>query len=115
MIKDVAFIAYAVRDVPKAVAFYHDVLGLQLGESFGADYVEFDVGSVTFAVDSSPPGYEPGSCSGLAFEVDDIVEARNRLIGSDSEVSDIFDFPPCRACFARDPDGNRFTLHQRKA
>ncbi len=114
MIKDVAFIAYAVRDVPRAVAFYRDVLGLQPSESFSEEYVEFNVGSVAFAVDSSPPGYEPGSCSGLAFEVDDIVKARERLIGSGAEVTEIFEFSPCRACFARDPDGNRFALHQRK-
>ena len=34
MIKDVAFIAYAVRDVSRSVAFYQDGLGLQTGLNF---------------------------------------------------------------------------------
>jgi catechol 2,3-dioxygenase-like lactoylglutathione lyase family enzyme len=55
MIKDIAFVAYAVSDVPRAVAFYRDVLGLEPGEPFNDQYVEFNVGSIAFAVDGSPP------------------------------------------------------------
>lgn len=115
MIKDVAFIAYAVRDVPRSVAFYRDVICLQPGESFSEEYVEFNVGSTAFAVDSSPAGYEPGTCSGVGFEVDDIAAARARLIENSTHVSEIYDFPNCSACFAKDPDGNNFALHQRKS
>ena len=114
MIKDVAFIAYAVRDVPKAVAFYRDVVGLQPGEPFNEEYVEFNAGSTAFAVDSSPAGYEPGTCSGVAFEVDDIADARRRLVDNGVSVTEVYDFPKCSACFAKDPDGNNFALHQRK-
>jgi predicted enzyme related to lactoylglutathione lyase len=114
MIKDVAFIAYAVRDVPKAVAFYRDVVGLRPGEAFSDEYVEFNVGSTAFAVDSSPAGYEPGTCSGVAFEVDDIAATRHRLAANNVTVSEVYEFPPCFACFAKDPDGNNFALHQRK-
>ena len=107
--------AYAVSDVPRAVAFYRDVLGLQPGQAFNDGYVEFNVGTTAFAVDGSPPpGCEPGSCSGLSFEVDDIAAARDRLAKSGSPVSDVYDFPGCSACFAQDPDGNRFALHRRK-
>lgn len=61
MVKDVAFVAYVVRDVPQAVAFYRDVLGLQSA----------------FAVDGDPPpGSESAACTGLNFEVEDIVAAR---------------------------------------
>ena len=114
MIKDVAFIAYAVRDVSKAVAFYRDVVGLEPGESFSEEYVEFNVGSTAFAVDSSPAGYEPGTCSGVAFEVDDVATARERLVANKVTVTEVYDFPNCSACFAKDPDGNNFALHQRK-
>lgn len=114
MVKDVAFIAYAVRDVQKASAFYRDVVGLQPGKSFNENFVEFDVGSTAFAVDAEPAGYEPGTCNGISFEVDDVRAARERLLEGGVTVTEVFDFPVCSACFAKDPDGNGFALHQRK-
>jgi predicted enzyme related to lactoylglutathione lyase len=115
MVKDVAFIAYAVRDVPRAAAFYRDVVGLEAGESFGDEFVEFNVGpAAVFAIDSQPPGYEPGTCNGVAFEVDDIVAARERLVKNSVTVTPVYEFPNCSACFAKDLDGNGFALHQRK-
>lgn len=113
-VNDVAFIAYAVSDVPRSVAFYCDVVGLTPGKAFNEAYVEFDVGSTAFAVDGEAAGYSPGTCSGVAFEVDDIAAARERLAGSGAKVSDVHEFPPCWICFAEDPDGNRFALHRRK-
>lgn len=66
---DIAFIAYAVRDIQSAVAFYRDVVGLSLGEIANDEFVEFNAGTGTFAIDSSSAGYEPGSCNGVNFEV----------------------------------------------
>ena len=115
MIKDVAFIAYAVRDMPAAVAFYRDVLGLQLGDPFNDEFVEFNVGSTAFALDASPPpGCEPGRCSGLNFEVDDIAAAHHRLLEHGVKTTPVHEFPSCSICFAEDPDGNSFALHQRR-
>lgn len=115
MIKDIAFVAYPVRDIPTAVAFYRDVLGLELGEPFGENYVEFNVGSTVFAVDSEPPlVYEPGTCSGVHFEVENISAAREHLFKNNVDVSKIHEFPTCSVCFAKDPEGNSFALHQRK-
>lgn len=114
MIKNVAFIAYAVSDVPRSVAFYRDVVGLTPDKAFNEGYVEFDVGSTAFAVDGEPAGYAPGTCSGVAFEVDDVDAVRARLAGHGSTVSEVYDFPVCRICFAQDPDGNRFAIHRRK-
>lgn len=114
MIKNVAFIAYAVSDVPRSVAFYRDVVGLTVGKVFNDGYVEFAAGSTAFAVDGDPPGIEPGTCSGVAFEVDDIDAARSRLLDHGATVSEVHEFPPCWMCFAEDPDGNRFYLHRLK-
>ena len=114
MIKDVAFVAYAVRDVPRAVAFYRDILGLEPGEAFNENYVEFNVGSTAFAVDGEPPpGYEPGNSTGVNFEVDDVAAARQRLLENNVRVTEVYTLPVCSVCFAKDPDGNSFTLHQR--
>ena len=114
-IKDVAFTAYAVSDVERARAFYRDVLGLKEGQYFNDRFFEFDVGSSTFAIDGDPPpGLQPGSSSGVNFEVDDVVAAREHLIENDATVTEVYEFQTCSICFAMDPDGNGFALHQRK-
>jgi predicted enzyme related to lactoylglutathione lyase len=116
MVKGIAFFAYSVRDVPRARAFYSGTLGLTPGDSFGDHWIEFDVGNATFGVGNGEGlGFMPGSSTGAAFEVDDIEAMRDRLKGSGVEVSEVHEFPACFTCFASDPEGNRFALHQRKA
>ena len=116
MVKEIAFFAYSVRDVPKARAFYRDVLGLKEGESFGDHWIEFDVGNTTFGIGNGESlGYEPGKSSGISFEVDDIVDMRRRLLDSGVEAGEVNEFPACQAVFASDPEGNKFAIHQRKA
>lgn len=115
MVKDMAFFAYSVRDVPRARAFYADTLGLQPGDSFGDHWIEFNVGSTTFGIGNGEPlGFEPGSSTGAAFEVDDMQAMRARLAEAGVEVGDVHEFPGCVTCFASDPEGNRFALHQRR-
>jgi predicted enzyme related to lactoylglutathione lyase len=116
MVKDVAFIAYSVKDVPRAVAFYRDVIGLSPGGAeFGDQWVEFAVGATTFGVGNGESiGITPGSQFSAAFEVDDIDAAHASLVAQGVPSSDVMDSPVCRSCFVTDPDGNRFALHQRK-
>jgi predicted enzyme related to lactoylglutathione lyase len=115
MIKDMAFIAYSVRDIPRAVAFYRDVIGLEPGDIFSDHWAEFNVGSTAFGVGNGEPlGFVPGTSMGAAFEVDDIAALRDRLIAHNAPVSDLHEFPNCSAVFVTDPEGNRFALHQRK-
>lgn len=114
MIDDIAFIAYAVADMPRAIAFYRDAVGLTLAKTFNDAFVEFGAGSATFAFDAEPAGYEPGSCSGVAFEVDDVEAVRDRLNKHGATVGPVHEFRTCSICFAQDPDGNRFAIHRRK-
>lgn len=115
MVKDIAFFAYSVRDVPAAVAFYRDVVGLQPGQTFGDHWAEFDVGPTAFGLGNGESlGMPPGASSGAAFEVEDIAEMRQRLLRNGITVSEVHEFPNCSACFAADPEGNKFALHQRK-
>ena len=115
MVKDIAFIAYSVRDIPRARDFYRDVLGLEVGDTFGDHWVEFNVGSTTFGIGNGEPlGFMPGASNGAAFEVDEIGALRSRLQSMGLDVSELHEFPACTTCFASDPDGNRFALHQRK-
>jgi predicted enzyme related to lactoylglutathione lyase len=115
MVKDIAFFAYSVRDLPRARAFYAETLGLQQGDAYGEYWVEFNVGNATFGIGNGEPlGFEPGSSTGAAFEVDDMQAMRERLKASGVEVGEVHEFPACVTCFARDPEGNRFALHQRR-
>jgi predicted enzyme related to lactoylglutathione lyase len=115
MVKDIAFFAYSVRDVPRARAFYAETLGLRSGQSFGDHWIEFDVGNATFGIGNGEPlGFVPGASTGAAFEVDDMEGMRGRLLAAGVEVGEVHDFPGCMTCFASDPEGNRFALHQRK-
>lgn len=115
MVKDLAFVAYSVRDIPAAVTFYRDVVGLTPGETFGDHWAEFNLGSTAFGIGNGEPlGFIPGKSTGAMFEVDDIAATRQRLVENGTEVTEINEFPSgCRACFTSDPEGNRFGLHQR--
>ena len=116
MVKDVAFIAYSVKDVPRAVAFYRDVVGLTPGDLASDHWAEFDVGATTFGIGNGESiGIPVGSQASAAFEVDDVVAMRERMTAQGVQATEIWDSPSCWAFFATDPDGNRFALHQRKA
>ena len=108
-----AFVAYAVSDVPRARRFYTDVLELAPGESFGESFVEFDLGNATFAIDADPPGIVPGTCSGVSFECADVAATRARLAERGVDITGVMESPVCRFAFAKDPDGNSFQIHQR--
>ena len=115
MVKGVAFFAYSVRDVARATKFYRDIVGLQPGQSFGENWVEFDVGETTFGIGNGEPlGFMPGQSTGASFEVDNIAKMRQKFVDENVTVSELHDFPNCQACFVTDPEGNRFALHQLK-
>ena len=115
MVKEVAFIAYSVRDVPAARAFYRDTMGLTPGTSVSDHWVEFEVGSSTFGIGNGEPlGIAPGSSFSATFEVDDVVAERQRLLERGVPVTEIHESPVCYSAFVTDPEGNRFGIHQRK-
>jgi predicted enzyme related to lactoylglutathione lyase len=115
MIKEMAFVAYSVRDVPAARAFYRDTMGLTPGDSFGDHWAEFELGNVTFGIGNGEPlGIIPGSSFSATFEVGDVAAERERLLALGVPVTEIHDSPVCFSAFVTDPEGNRFGIHQRK-
>jgi len=115
MVKDMAFVAYSVKDVPRARDFYRDTIGLTPGSSFGDAWVEFNLGSTAFGIGNGETlGIPPGSSFAAVFEVDDLEKERTRLLAAGVPVTDVSESPVCHSCFVTDPDGNRFGLHQRK-
>jgi predicted enzyme related to lactoylglutathione lyase len=116
VIKSVAFTVYPVSDLERAKAFYRDTVGLGEPTMLHERWAEFDVGGATFAIATGGEsiGMPPGSSFSIAFETDDLNAAIERVRASGVEVGETFDSPTCHATFARDPDGNRFALHQLK-
>jgi predicted enzyme related to lactoylglutathione lyase len=113
VIKDMAFVAYSVTDVPRAVAFYRDLIGLKPTSVAGEHWVEFEVGNTTFGIGHGAGiGILPGSQFSATFEVDDLAAMRARLVAGGVQVSEMMHGPKCQSCFVTDPDGNRFALHQ---
>ncbi|MBV8588140.1 MAG: VOC family protein [Verrucomicrobia bacterium] len=120
-ITDVAFFAYAVSDMKTARAFYEGVLGLTPNSEFdgsnNAHWVEYDVGSATLGVGCAPGMWEPSpKGASAALEVDDFGAAVDAIKAQEIPVvMGPHDFPTCEMIVIADPDGNRITLHKRKA
>lgn len=115
MVKEIAFLAYSVRDVPAATAFYRDVLGLATGDMVSEHWVEFDVGGVAFGIGNGEPlGFIPGKSTGLMLEVDDAAAEHARLRERGANVEDLIETPVCFMAFLYDPEGNKLGIHQRK-
>jgi predicted enzyme related to lactoylglutathione lyase len=116
VVKDLAFVAYSVRDLPAAIAFYRDVMGLTLSSEIPGHWAEFSIGAATFGIGNGEPlGIIPGSSFAATFEVDDVVAERERLLAAGVTVTDLLEAPNCRSAFVTDPEGNKFGIHQRKS
>jgi predicted enzyme related to lactoylglutathione lyase len=73
MIREIAFTGSSVTDMKRARAFYEDVLGLKPSEEMaGGKWIEYEVGSGTFAITNIDPKTPSGLGTSIAFEVDDI-------------------------------------------
>lgn len=98
-----------------AVAFYRDVLGLDLTLRAGEDWAEFDAGGTTIALHGTRPGHAPpqGGAT-VVFEVDDLDLVVASLRGRGVEFSgEIAEAPTGRFATFRDPDGNLLQIFQR--
>ncbi|HZW53508.1 MAG TPA: VOC family protein [Candidatus Elarobacter sp.] len=109
----IAFTMYPVTDLPRAVAFYRDALGLPTTDVQSDYWVEFDVGGATFGVGNFEQVGTPGTAQSLALEVD-MASARARLAEHGFEAGEPHELQNCRISVVRDPDGNQVWLHERK-
>ena len=116
LFKSLAFVAYPVSDVKKSADWYRDVMGLKVGDMSSERWVEFEIGDTTFGIGRGEElDLKPGSACSAAFEVSDLDSLVAALKAKGVEATPVWDSPVCRACFVKDPDGNRVALHQRKA
>lgn len=117
MIKEIAFNAYPSKDVASARNWYEEKLGLQFSAPYAEEgvekYNEAQVGNGYFSIMTSEwMGREPGSGSGVVFEVDDIEAAARSLRSKGVIVEDVYETPVCKITSFEDVDGNKVSLHQ---
>jgi predicted enzyme related to lactoylglutathione lyase len=114
-VSNIAFIMYPVADMPRALAFYRDVIGLAPTEVASDFWVEFDVAGNTFGIGNFEQLGQPGSAQSLALEVPDIPAFRTMLAEHGVTSTEPYETPICWISGVRDPDGNQIFLHQSKA
>ena len=117
-IKEFAFTAYPVLDLPRARRFYEEVLGLKTSmeyvtEDFG--WVEYESGSATFALAAVSADWKPSDQGAvIAFEVEDFPAAVTALRNANVTFKrEPFDTAGCHMCLILDPEGNAVTIHKR--
>lgn len=117
MIKEIAFTAYPAKDVAALRAWYQDKLGIPFNSPYSQDgvekYNEANIGNGYFSVMTTEwIEREPGSASGIVFEVDDIEDTIKKLRAKGVEVDEPYDTPVCRVASLEDLEGNKVSLHQ---
>ena len=119
MVTRVDFVALPTKDLPRAVEFYGETLGLERSVYLEErNYAEFETGNLTISViDAEKMGLQHAPLrSGIALHVDDVASARATL--EERGVSfgqDTFDTGVCHMAVFDDPDGNLLILHNRYA
>lgn len=118
-VKAIAFTGYPVTDMPRARAFYEDILGLKPATTFeheGRQWIEYDIGPGTLAITNTSPEWKPSSTGpAAALEVEDFAEAIAQLKAKAVKfVVEPTDCGPCELAVVLDPDGNSLTIHRRK-
>lgn len=106
---------FSVKDVPRAIRFYRDLLEIAdttFESEHGAEFVLPD-GSA-FGVGAYSSGdWRPSGC--VLFAVPDVLAAAARVKELGGKLEDeVKEFPTCHAQWCQDPDGNSFVLHRRK-
>ncbi len=108
------------KDMQRMAEFYHEGLGLPLIDApMAPGWLEFDAGSVRLALHAMPPRVarqieithppraREESPIKLLFEVDDLEQARQRLIRYGATM---FEPRTSGVCDGLDPEGNVFSL-----
>ena len=99
---------YWSADIDAAIAFYRDVLGLDLRARYGDDWAEFDAGGTTIALHGSRGVTPPQAGATVVFTVADLDAAMRSLgvrgVAFEGEVTEVPDGG--RFASFRDPAGN---------
>jgi predicted enzyme related to lactoylglutathione lyase len=119
LITGVDFVVVSTHDLPKAVEFYGETLGLPRSVYLEErSYAEFETGNLTLSVvDAEKMGMQH-SVRGheIALHVDDVAAVRVTLEERGVEFrGETFDTGVCHMALFNDLDGNPLMLHHRYA
>jgi catechol 2,3-dioxygenase-like lactoylglutathione lyase family enzyme len=114
-VEQVDFISIPTRNVPRAAAWYRDVLGLPESE-----VTEGEVETPNVTLSFWEPEREDlpfvANEAGFAVRVADVADARAELEAKGVEfIAETWDSGVCQFAAFRDPDGNTVILHRRYA
>jgi methylmalonyl-CoA/ethylmalonyl-CoA epimerase len=113
-------IAINVRDVPRAVAFYRDVLGMRHLFDAGPRMSFFDCGGVRLLLEANEGAEHVQPASILYYRVADLDGAHNHLVRHDVAIlaapALIAKLPDHELwmCFFKDTEGNTLALMQER-
>jgi predicted enzyme related to lactoylglutathione lyase len=119
MVTRVDFVAVPTKNLPGAVEFYGETLGLERSVYLEErNYAEFETGNLTISViDAEKMGLQHVPMrSGIALHVEDVASARATLEERGVNFAqDTFDTGVCHMAVFDDTDGNLLILHNRYA
>lgn len=114
--------AIKVRDLERAEAFYHGLLGIPIAArdpkvpaTFLTLHSHHDVALIGVGADAPKPPRGATGLLHLAFKIGDSLEelreAKRVLEGAGLAIDDSVDYTVAKALFVRDPDGNGVELY----
>lgn len=111
-------VSILVTDIPRAIAFYRDALGLRQIErppTFTAPELRgviwFELGTQQLHLLPAPAADVPARRH-FALHLDDAIGARAELLGRGVAIKETTPIPGADRFFVNDPDGNRIELIQ---
>ena len=113
-VEQVDFVSIPTRDVQRAVAWYRDVLGLQVSAYSEGEVETPNVTLGFWNPESDGVPFVPNT-AGFALRVADVESAVEEARAGGAEVLGIEDSGVCHMGFVKDPDGNVLILHRRYA
>jgi catechol 2,3-dioxygenase-like lactoylglutathione lyase family enzyme len=113
-VEQVDFVSVPTRDLPRAVAFYRDVLGLPESEYSEGELEAPNVTIALWAPEADGEPFQPNA-AGIALRVANVESAVNEFREAGGEVIGIEDSGVCHMGFVKDLDGNVLIFHRRYA
>jgi catechol 2,3-dioxygenase-like lactoylglutathione lyase family enzyme len=113
-VEQVDFVSVPTRDISRAVAWYHEALGLPVSEVTPGEVEAPNVTLSFWNPERDGEQFVPNS-AGVALRVADVSEAVEEARAAGAEVIGIEDTGVCHMGFVKDPDGNVLILHRRYA
>ena len=115
-VRGLAAVFYSVKDVPRSIAFWKEILdiaGTTFENEHGVEWILRD-GNAFGVGKYSSGAWAPSGC--ILFDVED-ADVTSQLVQSlGGKLTDgVREFPNCRAQWCEDPDGNVFVIHQMKS